>query len=110
MPKSKTIPVRLNADLLARLDRLAEAAGLSRSAVIKFCVSTFTEAITDLRGPHLERLKEQLRQLDGRTHRYAEQCLCVEEEKVSAGVDENKAARAASPAGKVKYRAVRAKK
>jgi DNA-binding MurR/RpiR family transcriptional regulator len=92
MPKTKTIPVRLDPVLLARLDRLAKATGLSRSAVIKFCVSTFTEAIPDLRGPYLEQLKEKLHQLDGRTHRYAENFQGVEQEAPEIQADAEKKA------------------
>ena len=110
MPKTKTIPVRLDAVLLTRLDRLAKASGLSRSAVIKFCVATFTEAITDLRGPYLEQLKEKLRQLDGRTHRYAENFQGVEEAKGPAPQTEDPASRAPMRAGKLKYRRTRIKK
>jgi len=109
MPKTKTIPVRLDPVLLARLDRLAKAAGLSRSAVIKFCVSTFTEAIPDLRGPYLEQLKEKLHQLEGRTHRYAENFQVVEEEAPEIQAEDGKKT-ARLPMGRVKYRMSRAKK
>ena len=44
MDRGKPIPIRLTEDLVARLDKVSERMHLfNRSAVIKFCVSTFLD-------------------------------------------------------------------
>jgi len=66
---TKPIPVRLDPNVIDRLDRAATRLGTNRSALIKFCAETFVS--------HFERAggiaslppnwKELLRQLDGRS-------------------------------------------
>lgn len=63
MPVAATIPVRLPAELLARLDAWAVSKGVSRSAAIKLCLGQQLGVIADSKP-------ESLRGLDGRTHRY----------------------------------------
>ena len=65
---TKPIPVRLSANLIERLDRVAERIGSNRAAVIRICTQTFIEHFEE-RGkaslpPEWEHL---LRWLDNRT-------------------------------------------
>lgn len=81
MARAKPIPVKLSDEIIARLDRVSLATGLNnRSAVIKFCISTFLD--------HIERSgraglpadwKEILRDMDGRTYRYRPQRMIAAE-------------------------------
>jgi hypothetical protein len=72
MPRGKPIPVKLTEELIARIDRVSEKIGLhNRSAVIKFCVSTFIDHFEQHGETSLPlNWREILRELDGRTHRY----------------------------------------
>jgi hypothetical protein len=82
MSGSKPIPTRFSEDLLQRMDSCAKKSGLeNRTAVVKFCVATFLD--------HFERSgeaslppnwKEILRELDGRTFRYADKRIAAESE------------------------------
>lgn len=72
MPIARTIPIRLTGDIIARLDRLAKASGLTRTAVMRICISSFTEVVgSSLTSNQLGALREKLRELDGRTYRYS---------------------------------------
>jgi hypothetical protein len=73
MPKGKPTLVRLQPDMIARLDSVSEKMGLfNRSAVIKFCLQTFL-AYFEKHGESKLPLdwREILHETDGRTHRYS---------------------------------------
>ena len=72
MAEGRTIPVRLSPDVIERLDAVARRTGMSRNALMKFCVSTFAYEMEkgDLTADTLRAWGEVLRDLDGRTHRY----------------------------------------
>lgn len=81
MARSKPIPVKLSDELIARLDAVSASTGLNnRSALIKFCISTFLEHVerSGLKGLPAE-WEEILRDLDGRSHRYAKLKMVAEE-------------------------------
>jgi hypothetical protein len=88
--KTKPIPVRLDADMIERLDRVVKDLGFgSRTAVIRLCISTFIDYLekhgTLMLPPDWEHM---LKQLDNRTHRYKNQPrenLKAAEGKVSYG-------------------------
>ena len=70
---AKPIPVRLPEDVIARLDAAAESLGLdNRSEVIKLCISTFVKHV-EMHGKLCLPMdwEEILKDMDGRTHRYA---------------------------------------
>lgn len=72
--ETKPIPVRLTQAMLDRLDHAAKETGLAnRTAVVKLCLVLFLDALERNRyripGVNVEEL---IRDLDGRTHRYAE--------------------------------------
>ena len=69
MARSKPIPVKLSEELISRLDAVSSTTGLNnRSAVIKFCLSTFLDYVEQqkLTGLPAE-WSEILRLLDGRS-------------------------------------------
>jgi metal-responsive CopG/Arc/MetJ family transcriptional regulator len=73
MPRGKPIPVTLSPEIIARLDRVSAQSGMNnRSAVIKFCLSTFLDYIEEhgVRGLPAN-WEEMVKHHDGRTHRYA---------------------------------------
>ena len=72
MPRSKPIPVKLSDELISRLDEVSQQTGLNnRSAIIKFCLSTFLDHFESKgRSALPPDWKVILRHLDGRTHRY----------------------------------------
>ena len=72
MAEGRTIPVRLAPEVIRRLDAVAKRTGMSRNALMKFCVSTFACEMenADLTADTLRAWTEVLRELDGRTQRY----------------------------------------
>lgn len=73
MAESRSIPVRLSPEVIERLDRVAKRTGMSRNALMKFCVSTFAYEMEngELSTRTLQAWQKVLKDLDGRTHRYA---------------------------------------
>lgn len=69
--ESRPISVRLTPDILARLNRISERSGLSRSSVIKVLVNSFLERVGDeaISGHALQAWEEAIMNLDGRTRR-----------------------------------------
>ena len=73
MPKGKPTLVRLQPDMIARLDSVSAKMGLfNRSAVIKFCLLTFL-AHFEKHGQSVLPVdwREILKETDGRTYRYS---------------------------------------
>lgn len=68
------IPVRLSAVLLKRLDQVGVRLGVPRTQVIKMCLMAFLQRFEreglGMLPPDWE---DQMKQLDGRTHRYTVQ-------------------------------------
>lgn len=86
MAEGRSIPVRLSPEVIERLDRVAKRTGMSRNSLMKFCVSTFAYEMEtgELSTKTLQAWQEVLKNLDGRTHRYAprgERALKVAEGK-----------------------------
>ncbi len=73
MAEGRSIPVRLSPEVIERLDRVAKRTGMSRNALMKFCVSTFAYEMEsgELSTRTLQAWQKVLKDLDGRTHRYA---------------------------------------
>lgn len=75
MSPSKTLPVRLSDDLIARLDAAAKKSEIpTRTDVIKICLTAFLRSF-EAHGKICLPIdyKEIVKQEDGRTHRYDEE-------------------------------------
>ena len=70
MPETKPIPVRLDDDLIARLDLIAKRIGTTRSSVIRMLVSSWVESFERDGASALPMDWEAVMlQLDGRTRK-----------------------------------------
>jgi hypothetical protein len=88
--KTKTLPVRLPPEVIARIDAVAKSSGINnRTAIIKFCVSTFLDHIeAEGKSAFPPNWKEIIKRLDGRTFRYIKNSgpvLMVAEQAASYG-------------------------
>jgi hypothetical protein len=72
MAEGKSIPVRLPQSVIDRIDAVSVKSGLmNRSAVMKFCISTFVDHFEQTGESRLPpNWKEILHDLDQRSHRY----------------------------------------
>lgn len=72
MARAKPIAVKLSDELLRRIDAAIKLSGLeTRSAVIKFCLSTFLDDLERHgRSSFPPNWRNILRDMDQRTHRY----------------------------------------
>lgn len=73
MSQTKPIPVRLNQQVLERLDAVVENTGFdTRTEIIKLCLILFLDALEQnnykLPGWNID---EMLKMMDGRTYRYS---------------------------------------
>lgn len=81
----KPLPVRLSDDMLRRLDQAADRMGMqNRTDIIKLCISSFLDYF-EAHGKTSLPVDWQtiLRDLDGRTHRYAGTTIRGNEAKVA---------------------------
>ncbi len=69
--RTKPLPIRFDPDLTNRIDSTARKMGLTRTAIIKTCVSGFLEVLEHAIPPaELKDLQALLRKMDGRHTRY----------------------------------------
>lgn len=67
MAERRPIPVRLDEDLIVRLDEVARRIGSNRAAVIRFCVQTFVEHVAaQVRAPLAPDWYEIIRRIESR--------------------------------------------
>lgn len=73
MSPSRNIPIRFNEEMIRELEEAANRMGLAnRSDLIKFCVKTFLRHFAEHGSESLPpNWREILKDIDGRTHRYA---------------------------------------